>query len=99
MNNDFFFFVVSNKSTQWAHRAKFSLRALNFFQQECQEESQIQLAHHQHKVTQYFNSKVAKMKFELGDLVLRRVFFTNKYLQGGYYYQIGKDLIRQWEFN
>ena len=45
---------------------------------ERQEDSQLQLAHYQQKITRYFNSKVKKRAFSVGDLVLRRVFLAGK---------------------
>ena len=45
---------------------------------EKREDSQLQLTHYQQKITRYFNSKVKRHSFGLGDLVLRRVFLANK---------------------
>ena len=45
---------------------------------ERREDSQLQLAHYQQKITRYFNIKVKKRAFSVGDLVLRRVFLAGK---------------------
>ncbi|XP_062089647.1 uncharacterized protein LOC133796183 [Humulus lupulus] len=42
--------------------------------EERREKSNIRLAAHQEKVARYFNSRVKEQKFDMGDLVLRRVF-------------------------
>ena len=45
---------------------------------ERREDSQLQLACYQQKITRYFNSKVKKCAFSIGNLVLRRVFLAGK---------------------
>ena len=45
---------------------------------ERREQSQLQVAAYQQKVARYFNSKVRERKFNVGDLVLRRVFLNTR---------------------
>lgn len=41
-------------------------------------DSQINLAVYQRKVERHFNSKVRRKNFKVGDLVLKKVFITDK---------------------
>ena len=45
---------------------------------EMREKSQLRVAAYQQKVARYFNSKVKERKFNVGDLVLRRVFLNTR---------------------
>ena len=44
------------------------------FLKERREEASLRVADHQQKVARYFNSRVRDRKFQVGDLVLRKVF-------------------------
>lgn len=48
------------------------------FLKEKQNDSQINLAVYQRKVERHFNSKVRRKNFKVGDLVLKKVFITDK---------------------
>ena len=45
---------------------------------EIREKAQLRVAAYQQKVARYFNSKVKERKFNVGDLVLRRVFLNTR---------------------
>ena len=45
---------------------------------EIREKSQLRVAAYQQKVAWYFNSKVKERRFNVGDLVLRRVFLNTR---------------------
>ena len=47
-------------------------RELNFLEEK-QHDSQLQVAVYQHRTAKYFNSKVKPRRFQVGDLVLRKV--------------------------
>ena len=45
---------------------------------ERREQAQLRVAAYQQKVALYFNSKVRQRKFDVGDLVLRRIFLNTR---------------------
>ena len=53
------------------------MESLHSIDEKC-EQAQLRVAAYQQKVARYFNSKVKERNFNVGDLVLRRVFLNTR---------------------